>query len=151
MQLPVVKVLLASKGCRWTTPETKNPVDACFYGVFGRFWTALENLWRTEGDSNPRYAINVYTLSRRAPSTTRPPVRTAGHKKCHLSGCPLGWLFDPCEVSHYSMTFRFLKRSGRGRTPLGISQQRPGHRAAARSTWRSCRPRYSPWYPPAAT
>ncbi len=32
------------------------------------------HVWRTEGDSNPRYAINVYTLSRRAPSTTRPPV-----------------------------------------------------------------------------
>ena len=31
--------------------------------------------WRTEGDSNPRYALNVYTLSRRAPSTARPPVR----------------------------------------------------------------------------
>ena len=30
--------------------------------------------WRTEGDSNPRYAMNVYTLSRRAPSTARPPV-----------------------------------------------------------------------------
>ena len=31
--------------------------------------------WRTEGDSNPRYACDVYTLSRRAPSTARPPVR----------------------------------------------------------------------------
>ncbi len=25
-------------------------------------------------DSNPRYAFGVYTLSRRAPSTTRPPL-----------------------------------------------------------------------------
>ncbi len=25
-------------------------------------------------DSNPRYAFDVYTLSRRAPSTTRPPL-----------------------------------------------------------------------------
>ena len=32
-------------------------------------------VWRTEGDSNPRYACDVYTLSRRAPSTARPPVR----------------------------------------------------------------------------
>src|SRR5438874_13366600 len=31
--------------------------------------------WRTERDSNPRTAINRYTLSRRAPSTTRPSVR----------------------------------------------------------------------------
>ncbi len=27
-----------------------------------------------ERDSNPRYACDVYTLSRRAPSTTRPPL-----------------------------------------------------------------------------
>ncbi len=30
--------------------------------------------WRTGRDSNPRYGVTVYTLSRRAPSTTRPPV-----------------------------------------------------------------------------
>ena len=34
--------------------------------------------WRTGWDSNPRTAINRYTLSRRAPSTTRPPVRDGG-------------------------------------------------------------------------
>ena len=33
--------------------------------------------WRRERDSNPRYAMNVYTLSRRAPSTTRTPLRTS--------------------------------------------------------------------------
>ena len=32
-------------------------------------------IWRRERDSNPRYAINVYTLSRRAPSATRTPLR----------------------------------------------------------------------------
>jgi hypothetical protein len=32
-------------------------------------------VWRRERDSNPRYAFDVYTLSRRAPSTTRPPLR----------------------------------------------------------------------------
>ena len=31
--------------------------------------------WRRRGDSNPRYAFGVYSLSRRAPSTTRPPLR----------------------------------------------------------------------------
>ena len=31
--------------------------------------------WRRGRDSNPRYAINVYTLSRRAPSAARPPLR----------------------------------------------------------------------------
>ena len=33
--------------------------------------------WRRERDSNPRYAINVYTLSRRALSTTQTPLRIA--------------------------------------------------------------------------
>ena len=32
--------------------------------------------WRRERDSNPRNAINAYTLSRRAPSATRTPHRT---------------------------------------------------------------------------
>jgi site-specific DNA recombinase len=34
--------------------------------------------WRSGRDSNPRYAFDVYSLSRRAPSTTRPPLRIAG-------------------------------------------------------------------------
>ena len=32
-------------------------------------------IWRSGRDSNPRYAFDVYSLSRRAPSTTRPPLR----------------------------------------------------------------------------
>ena len=31
--------------------------------------------WRRGWDSNPRYAFDVYSLSRGAPSTTRPPLR----------------------------------------------------------------------------
>ena len=31
--------------------------------------------WRSRRDSNPRYGVTVYTLSRRAPSTTRPLLR----------------------------------------------------------------------------
>ena len=31
--------------------------------------------WRRRRDSNPRYAINVYSLSRGAPSATRPLLR----------------------------------------------------------------------------
>ena len=34
--------------------------------------------WRSGWDSNPRYAFDVYTLSRRAPSTARPPLRASG-------------------------------------------------------------------------
>ena len=32
--------------------------------------------WRRGRDSNPRYAFDVYSLSRGAPSTTRPPLRS---------------------------------------------------------------------------
>ena len=34
--------------------------------------------WRSGRDSNPRYGFAVYSLSRRAPSTTRPPLRIPG-------------------------------------------------------------------------
>ncbi len=34
-----------------------------------------ERRWRRGWDSNPRYAFDVYSLSRGAPSTTRPPLR----------------------------------------------------------------------------
>ena len=37
----------------------------------------LKMQWRSGRDSNPRYGFAVYSLSRRAPSTTRPPLRTA--------------------------------------------------------------------------
>ena len=47
-----------------------------------RRWRAALNMensagtvWRSGRDSNPRYAFGVYSLSRRAPSTTRPPLR----------------------------------------------------------------------------
>ena len=43
----------------------KRPFHKAFY-VFD---------WRRRRDSNPRYAINVYTLSRRAPSTARTLLR----------------------------------------------------------------------------
>jgi hypothetical protein len=36
----------------------------------------FRSFWRRGRDSNPRYAINVYTLSRRAPSTARTPLHT---------------------------------------------------------------------------
>lgn len=42
--------------------------------INSKLFEFIEENWRTEGDSNPRYAYHVYTLSRRAPSTARPPV-----------------------------------------------------------------------------
>ena len=38
---------------------------------FAEFRIALQTIQRRLRDSNPRYTLEVYTLSRRAPSTTR--------------------------------------------------------------------------------
>ena len=60
--------------------------------------------WRRGRDSNPRYGVTVYTLSRRAPSTTRTPLQktcsftapfaagdlpTTEHAACSLLGLSL--------------------------------------------------------------
>lgn len=42
--------------------------------TFGALLCILLCLTRRERDSNPRYPFEVYTLSRRAPSTTRTPL-----------------------------------------------------------------------------
>jgi hypothetical protein len=39
------------------------------------FKILMAGSWRSGRDSNPGYAFGVYSLSRRAPSTTRPPLR----------------------------------------------------------------------------
>ena len=39
------------------------------------FYQIVRTVWRSGRDSNPRYGFAVYSLSRRAPSTTRPPLR----------------------------------------------------------------------------
>jgi integrase len=52
-----------------------------------------EEDWRRERDSNPRRAYDPYTLSRGAPSTTRPPLRALGNacvSACLAGGEP-GW------------------------------------------------------------
>src|ERR1700691_518036 len=51
----------------------------CFYGISYLYrdrlrWREKGN-WRRERDSNPRRAFDPYTLSRGAPSTTRPSLR----------------------------------------------------------------------------
>src|SRR5690606_21670470 len=58
--------------------ESEEPWDS---GPLRRFldclsWREISN-WRRERDSNPRRAFGPYTLSRGAPSTTRPSLRDA--------------------------------------------------------------------------
>ena len=45
--------------------------------------------WRRRRDSNPRYAINVYSLSRGAPSATRPLLRKLVSETCIIKRSPL--------------------------------------------------------------
>ncbi len=43
--------------------------------VYNKFLKKLyPDEWRRERDSNPRDAINAYTLSKRTPSATQPPL-----------------------------------------------------------------------------
>ena len=53
---------------------------------------------RKEGDSNPRYAFDVYTLSRRASSATRAPFLYFGMQKYQFLS----------EMPHIRLLFTFL-------------------------------------------
>ena len=50
---------------------------------------ALRN-WRRERDSNPRRAFDPYTLSRGAPSTTRPSLRAGSQERGRIKRAPPG-------------------------------------------------------------
>ena len=56
-------------------PETPIQTTYMSRSFTGACPSAVVPLWRREGDSNPRYAMNVHTLSRRALSTTQTPLR----------------------------------------------------------------------------
>ena len=58
----------------------------------------LDRTWRRGWDSNPRYPLGAHTLSRRAPSTTRTPLR--------IEAPPLAW--RPEAVAGCDHTFRSL-------------------------------------------
>ena len=60
---------LVFNGFIWYLRELKNPINIAFIG-FCYFLLLYSQRGR---DSNPRY-VAVYTLSKRAPSSTRPPL-----------------------------------------------------------------------------
>ena len=51
-------------------------ITYCFYSYY----------WRRGRDSNPRWGISPYSLSRGAPSAARPPLLAVGRE--HTRGCP---------------------------------------------------------------
>ena len=56
---------------RWTIKNPLSQITCGFLVFFASRWMLI---WRRERGSNPRY-VAVYTLSRRAPSTTRPSLQ----------------------------------------------------------------------------
>src|SRR5206468_584016 len=56
-------------GSRLAVGKSRNRVGVC---------SNRRKTWRRERDSNPRRAFDPYTLSRGAPSTTRPSLRLGG-------------------------------------------------------------------------
>ena len=54
----------------------RRPVVGSDCGYCFRKWLRLDNSWRRERDSNPRWGISPYSLSRGAPSAARPSLRS---------------------------------------------------------------------------
>src|SRR5262249_23248142 len=72
-QFPLIRdAQIPSRGPqKWRKKRGFARLLATYYSSIPITWTR----WRSGRDSNPRYAFDVYSLSRRAPSTTRPPLR----------------------------------------------------------------------------
>lgn len=69
------QLLLAPRipGPYWILRD-QNPAFLRMFGGSGRTWKYRIGRWRRDRDSNPGY-LAVYTLSKRAPSATRPSLR----------------------------------------------------------------------------
>ncbi len=104
--------------------------------------------WRRGRDSNPRYAFDVYSLSRGAPSTTRPPLR-CGLIIClmdRMQGLFAGRcvLHRPRRESRWISPSRFVASLYRGRS---LPSRTPDHwvppairkRGENRARWRGSR------------
>lgn len=63
-------------------------------------------IWRRRRDSNPCYAINVNTISNRAPSSTQPLLHTS-RLRLNVS---LRRRYCRCNVDYYTILFKFVKR-----------------------------------------
>src|SRR5215208_2944883 len=110
-----------SRRARLTPRETKTSVDNGEFQKIGG--------WRSGRDSNPRYGFAVYSLSRRAPSTTRPPLRTASDRSMQSIAPESGAQSKRLERGHVEVLGRSGKLAAAPRPPLW-----PGHGAAFRSS-----------------
>ena len=50
-------------------------IHIAYFKIILQYQYLIVKFWRRERDSNPRWAFNPYSLSRGAPSATRPPLR----------------------------------------------------------------------------
>ena len=74
----VIETLWASLKSERSSPAQARINDGRYVVRKARFQkksNKIKGIWRSGRDSNPRYGFAVYSLSRRAPSTTRPPLR----------------------------------------------------------------------------
>ena len=85
-------------------PDIKRPQAGAFY------------VWRRERDSNPRYAINVYSLSRGAPSAARPSLQFFHYSLSRGARCSGAIICPPCR----GHMFRWLELIKRRDLPLHV-------------------------------
>src|SRR5947207_4662518 len=72
-EMPIEPLKAPEFGSRLAVGKSRNRVGVC---------SNRRKTWRRERDSNPRRAFDPYTLSRGAPSTTRPSLRALGMLLC---------------------------------------------------------------------
>ncbi len=73
-------------GRRLVEPKGSNPLSYLELRSTGLKRPPTSAQWRRERDSNPRWAFDPYALSRGAPSTTRPSLRSRWNAGGHDSG-----------------------------------------------------------------
>ena len=109
----------------------------------GRIWKVPEGGWRRGRDSNPRYGCPYTRVSRRAPSTTRPPLhRTPGRthsqffKRSPKASCAPSTTRPPLRRTPARTHSQFFKRSPKASCAPSTTRP-PLHRTPGRMQFRS--------------
>jgi hypothetical protein len=101
-------------GCRWTNFASYLDVISCYCRPG---WTIADNSLAEGVGFEPTIRLPVYTLSRRAPSTTRPPLRSFSRhpsRRILRSGAdrtPKARRAKPDQPKRLASTCRFLRTS----------------------------------------
>ncbi len=96
-------------------------------------------VWRREWDSNPRWALDPYTLSRRAPSTARPSLLIRSHTSGIARISPHGDLLVP--PLRFGTAVATLRRPSRQSPGLSLVEPTMGFRPIHTRAVPDCRTR----------